>query len=192
MIWEVEVEKIGKGKKWVLHAKGGAFRRWFGNVDTVIDWSDIARAHYRADHVARIAPEYIWFRKGICWNHIATSKGFAARYLREDTLFETASPAILIDDKKQLAIIMAFLNTPITRSMMELLNPSVCKNVGDVTGLPLMFKEDEKDVIIHLSEENQKLAEDDWDSFEISWDFIKHPLVLQRTFDVLRPLFLIY
>ena len=107
-------------------------------------------------------------------------------------MFETASPAILIDDKKQLAIIMAFLNTPITRSMMELLNPSVCKNVGDVTGLPLMFKEDEKDVIIHLSEENQKLAEDDWDSFEISWDFIKHPLVLQRTFDVLRPLFLIY
>ena len=72
--------------------------------------------------------------------------------MREDTLFETASPAILIDDKKQLAIIMAFLNTPITRSMMELLNPSVCKNVGDVTGLPLMFKEDEKDLIICLSE----------------------------------------
>ena len=176
-IWEVERKNIGKGKKWALIAKGGDSRKWYGNVLDLIDWSDAARKHYRADKVARIAPEYIWFRKGICWNHIATSKGFAARYLREDTLFETASPAILIDDKKQLAIIMAFLNTPITRSMMELLNPSVCKNVGDVTGLPLMFKEDEKDLIICLSEKNQKLAEDDWDSFEISWDFIKHPLV---------------
>ena len=58
---------------------------------------------------------------------------------------------------------MAFLNTPITRSMMELLNPSVCKNVGDVTGLPLILKEDEKDMINRLSEKNQKLAEDDWD-----------------------------
>ena len=176
-IWEVERGKIGQGKKWALIAKGGDSRKWYGNVLDLIDWSDEARKHYRADKVARIAPEYIWFKKGICWNHIATSKGFAARYLREDTLFETASPAILIDDKKQLAIIMAFLNTPITRSMMELLNPSVCKNVGDVTGLPLMFKEDEKDTIIRLSEENQKLAEDDWDSFEISWDFMKHPLV---------------
>ena len=176
-IWEVEREKIGQGKKWALIAKGGDSRKWYGNVLDLIDWSDEARKHYRADKVARIAPEYIWFRKGICWNHIATSKGFAARYLREDTLFETASPAILIDDKEQLAIIMAFLNTPITRSMMELLNPSVCKNVGDVTGLPLILKEDEKDMINRLSEKNQKLAEDDWDSFEISWDFIKHPLV---------------
>ena len=176
-IWEVKREKIGQGKKWALIAKGGDSRKWYGNVLDLIDWSDEARRHYRADKVARIAPEYIWFRKGICWNHIATSQGFAARYLREDTLFETASPAILIDDKEQLEIIMAFLNTPITRSMMELLNPSVCKNVGDVTGLPLIFKEDEKDMIIRLSEENQKLAEDDWDSFEISWDFIKHPLV---------------
>ena len=166
-----------QGKKWALIAKGGDSRKWYGNVLDLIDWSDEARKHYRADKVARIAPEYIWFRKGICWNHIATSKGFAARYLREDTLFETASPAILIDDKEQLAIIMAFLNTPITRSMMELLNPSVCKNVGDVTGLPLILKEDEKDMINRLSEKNQKLAEDDWDSFEISWDFIKHPLV---------------
>ena len=47
----------------------------------------------------------------------------------------------------------------------------------DVTGLPLILKEDEKDMITRLSEENLKLAEDDWDSFEISWDFIKHPLV---------------
>ncbi len=176
-IWEVERKSVGKGKKWALIAKGGDSRKWYGNVLDLIDWSDEARKHYRVDKVARIAPEYIWFRKGICWNHIATSKGFAARYLREDTLFETASPAVLIDDEKQLAIIMAFLNTPITRSMMELLNPSVCKNVGDVTGLPLMFKEDEKDVVIRLSEENQKLSEEDWDSFEISWDFIKHPLV---------------
>ena len=176
-IWEVKRDEIGQGKKWALIAKGGDSRKWYGNVLDLIDWSDESRRHYRADKVARIAPEYIWFRKGICWNHIATSKGFAARYLREDTLFETASPAILIDDEKQLSIIMAFLNTPITRSMMELLNPSVCKNVGDVTGLPLMLQENEKDMIIHLSEENQKLAEDDWDSFEISWDFARHPFI---------------
>ena len=59
MLWEVRASEIGKGKHWALHAKGGPFRRWYGNIDTLIDWSDSARDHYRKDHVARIAPEYI-------------------------------------------------------------------------------------------------------------------------------------
>ena len=178
-IWEIDRNLIGVGKKWSLIAKGGDSRKWYGNILDLIDWSDAARHHYKKDKVARIAPEYIWFRKGICWNHIATSKGFAARYLSADCLFETASPAILIDDEEIIAVIMAFLNTPITRKMMELLNPSVCKNVGDVTGLPLLsLDEKSKQEVISLSTENQKIAKTDWDSFELSWDFLVHPLVL--------------
>ena len=177
-IWEVNRCSIGVGKKWVLIAKGGDSRKWYGNILDLIDWSESARQHYKKDRVARIAPEYIWFRTGICWNHIATSKGFAARYLSDDCLFETASPAILIDDSDNIAVIMAFLNTPITRTMMELLNPSVCKNVGDVTGLPLISLDvQSRQQVISLSNENQKIAKDDWDSFEISWDFLGHPLV---------------
>ena len=177
-IWEVNRCSIGVGKKWMLIAKGGDSRKWYGNILDLIDWSESARQHYKKDRVARIAPEYIWFRTGICWNHIATSKGFAARYLSDDCLFETASPAILIDDRDNIAVIMAFLNTPITRTMMELLNPSVCKNVGDVTGLPLISLDvQSRQQVISLSDENQKMAKDDWDSFEISWDFLRHPLV---------------
>jgi len=178
-IWEVDRNLIGVGKKWALIAKGGDSRKWYGNILDLIDWSDAARLHYKKDKVARIAPEYIWFRQGICWNHIATSKGFAARYLSADCLFETASPAVLIDDDEVISVIMAFLNTPITRTMMELLNPSVCKNVGDVTGLPLLsLDEKRKQDVISLSKENQKIAKTDWDSFELSWDFLAHPLVL--------------
>ena len=52
MLWEVPVLEIGKGKHWVLHAKGGSFRRWYGNIDTLIDWSDSAREHFSKDRVA--------------------------------------------------------------------------------------------------------------------------------------------
>ena len=180
-IWEIQRDKIGKDKKWSLIAKGGDSRKWYGNILDLIDWSETARRHYKADKVARIAPEYIWFRPGICWNHIATSKGFAARLLCADTLFETASPAILIDDDEIRSIIMAFLNTPITRTMMELLNPSVCKNVGDVTGLPLISLDAEhKEKVLALSTDNQALSKEDWDLFELSWDFSCHPLVSLR------------
>ena len=177
-IWEVDNTKIGKEKKWALIAKGGDARKWYGNIFDIIDWSDTARMHYKTDKVARIAPKYIWFRKGICWNHIATSKGFATRLLDDNTLFETASPAVLVDDEVTRNVIMAFLNTPITRTVMELLNPSVCKNVGDITGLPLINLESEqKRLVSSISKENQELAKEEWDSYETSWGFAVHPIV---------------
>ena len=174
-IWEVSRSSIGKEKKWSLVAKGGDSRKWYGNIIDAIDWTPIARAHYKKDKVARIAPEYIWYRYGICWNHIATSKGFAVRLLPDDSLFETASPAVLIDDEATRCYIMGFLNTPITRTMMELLNPSVCKNVGDVTGLPIIFAD--KETVCNLVRDNIELSKSDWDSFETSWDFEQHPLI---------------
>ena len=57
LIWEVSKNSRGTGSKWVKHPKGGGFRKWFGNLDTVIDWSIEAREHYRKDKVARILPE---------------------------------------------------------------------------------------------------------------------------------------
>jgi Eco57I restriction endonuclease. len=81
LIWEVDANRIGKDRKWVFHAKGGPFRRWSGNIDTLIDWSAEAREHYRKDRVARIAPEYIWFRKGITWGLITSGENFGVRLL---------------------------------------------------------------------------------------------------------------
>ena len=67
MIWEVSANTIGKDNKWVKHPKGGAYRRWYGNIEWIIDWSDEAREFYRKDKVARILPEYLWWKKGISW-----------------------------------------------------------------------------------------------------------------------------
>ena len=176
--WEISFDAIGKGRKWSLVAKGGDSRKWYGNISNVIDWSDIARIHYKEDHVARIAPEYIWYRPGICWNHISTSKGFAVRLLTDNCLFETASPAVLVDEPETLLLIMSFLNTPITRMMMEKLSPGVCKNVGDVTELPLIASSQNKnESICDKTRECITYSKDDWDSFEISIDFAIHPLL---------------
>ena len=181
-LWEVNRLRVGKNAKWALVAKGGESRKWYGNITDLIDWSASARVHFKKDHVARIAPEYIWFRQGICWNHIATSKGFAARLLENTTLFETASPAALIDDDNTLLYVMAFLNTPITRTMMELINPSVCKNIGDVAGLPLVeMSNEEMEYICSLSSKCIDISRDDWNDSEISWEFRNNPLVKYKT-----------
>lgn len=178
MIWEVEVEKIGKGKKWVLHAKGGAFRRWFGNVDTVIDWSDIARAHYRADHVARIAPEYIWFRKGICWTLISGSKLHGFRLLEENSTFNLAAPSIFFEDEKILTFVLGFLNSKFSGEIISLLNPTLNTNISDIILQPLNFGDIiQNEEVIQLVNENIGLSRFEWNSFETSWDFQLHPLI---------------
>ena len=92
-LWEVSSQSIGKEAKWVKHPKGGGFRKWYGNLDTVIDWSIEAREHYRKDKVARILPQYLWWRKGVCWNLICSSKQ-SFRVYNDDEIFNLAAPTL--------------------------------------------------------------------------------------------------
>ena len=177
-LWEVQNDYIGKGKKWVLIAKGGIFRRWYGNIEYVIDWSDVARNHFRKDKVARIAPEYIWFREGVSWNHVTSNEKFAARLLKDDMLFETAAPSVFFDERDRLILVIAYLNSIVSERILKLINPTMCTNVGDVTSQPFFAYEDErKFMITELAEGSIDLSREDWDSFETSWDFKRHPLI---------------
>ena len=179
LLWEVPVDKIGKGKHWVLHAKGGPFRRWYGNVDTLIDWSDSARAHYRADRVARIAPEYIWFRKGICWTLISSNKLHGFRLLDDNSTFNLAAPSVFFSDERMMIYILGYLNSKFSQEIIALLNPTLNTNIGDITTQPLCYgKSPEKEEkVVGLVTENIALSKSDWDAFETSWDFKHHPLV---------------
>ena len=184
MFWEVDENKIGKDKKWVLHAKGGSYRRWYGNIDTVIDWSVEARAHYRSDHVARIAPEYIWFRKGICWTLISSSKQHGFRLLDDDSTFNLAAPSIFFQDEHMMLYVLGYLNSKISEEIIALLNPTLNTNIGDITSQPISYLQDSKrEIIISHVEACVSLSRTDWDSYETSWDFQRHPL-LQYFFSI--------
>lgn len=181
LLWEVDSSMVGKGRKWVLHAKGGAFRRWFGNVDTLIDWSDKARAHYKSDHVARIAPEYIWFRRGICWTLISGSSQHGFRLLEDNSTFNLAAPSVFLREESHLFYVLGYLNTKISEVIISLLNPTLNTNISDITSQPLIFPDDAiNEKISILVKENISLSRSDWNSFETSWDFNRHPLLVYR------------
>ena len=179
MLWEVPAFKIGKGKRWVLHAKGGSFRRWYGNIDTLIDWSDPAREHYRKDRVARIAPEYIWFRNGICWTLISSNKLHGFRLLQDNSTFNLAAPSVFFDDDRMMFYILGYLNSKISQEIIALLNPTLNTNISDITSQPLCYGKlpDQESCVIDLVKNNIVISKNDWDSFETSWDFQHHPLI---------------
>ena len=177
-IWEPALKNIGMNKKWVFHVKGGSFRRWYGNIDFLIDWSEAAREHYKKDKVARIAPKYIWFRKGISWNLITSYERFAVRLLRETDTFNLAAPSIFFNDDDLNTYVLGFLNSKVAEMGIKMINPTLNTNIGDIMAQPLLFdKEKSQRDYNPLITCCIEISKTDWDSYETSWDFKRSPLI---------------
>ena len=173
-IWEVSKTNSGKGHKWVPIAKGGSFRRWYGNIEDVIDWSFEARQEYKNNPVARIQDEYLWYRTGITWNLICSGKnGTGFRILPKDYLFNKAAPTIVMKNENidMTNYILAYLNTRVVHSIMNLMNPTFNTNIAEVFTLKLRVQDSLKAKIDNITLQNISISCQDWDAHENSWDF---------------------
>lgn len=175
--WEVSNSKCGKEKKWVPMAKGGSFRRWYGNIETVVNWSQEAREEYKNNPVGRIQDEYLWYRIGITWNLICSGSGTGFRLLTDDTLFNKAAPSIIMkgDTLELTNYILAFLNSCVTRKILNIMNPTFNTNIAEVFNLGLKVKN--KVCIDSITQQNISISKQDWDTHETSWDFKQNELV---------------
>ena len=172
--WEVESKDVGEGKRWVQLAKGGGFRRWYGNIINVIDWSSTAREHYRKDHVSRIIPEYIWYKSGITWGDITSYKP-SFRIMPQGMTFETAGLTVFPKDDVNKYYMMGLLNSYIFDMVSQTLNATFHTKIKDVQGMPFIIEK--KEIIDEFVEKSITLSRYDWDSYETSWDFKRNPLV---------------
>lgn len=176
-LWEISADKIGTDQKWVKHPKGGAYRRWYGNIEWVVDWSPEARAFYRADRVARILPEYLWWKKGISWT-LLTSGMQGYRDYQDDCIFNLAAPTLFFKKEEDRLYILGLLNTPLSVLLISIFNPTINNNIGDIQSIPLI--KDNVDCINAKVKDNIEISKNDWDSHETSWDFKVNPLVALR------------
>ena len=176
-LWEVEAPNIENRTKWVLHAKGGEYRRWYGNIDTVVSWSPESIEHYKKDPIARFPKEHILFRKGITWSLISSSDMFGMRLLTPDTTFNKAAATILFNDETLIPYVLGFLNSVVARVILNMLNPTLNTNIKDILALPIIIDEENKNKVSEKVNSCIEISKNDWDSFEISWDFKEHPIV---------------
>lgn len=176
--WEVSSQKLYEGKKWIPYAKGGGLRRWYGNTLEVIDWSPETRKHFREDHVARILPEYLWFKKGITWNEIS-SGSTSFRYQPEGGIFDTSGPMVFFKDNAKLMCVLGLVNTKIAKVLLDIFNPTIHNTVSDVRSIPI--KDEIFDSHIEeLVEQNVCIAREDWNVHEFSMDFAMSPLLTDK------------
>ena len=175
-IWEVADSRVGLGKRWCIHAKGGGYRKWYGNLENVIDWSSEARAFYRSDRVARITPEYLWYKEGITWSLISGQNN-SFRLLPEGMTFNCAAPTVFTSDKGKEYYVLALLNTSFAQMLLRKYNATINLTIDDIGSIPLIFSAEKQGDVQRITSDCISLSAQDWDSFETSWDFKKHPLV---------------
>ena len=167
MIWE-----ICRSPKWKLYAKGGAYRKWYNNIEHLVDWSDYARGFYKKN--GGLLKEEFVKNEGITWT-FATS--YKASFRKKDTgiVFSSVSPAIFNKDFVLQEEAIGFLNSKVSEYLLNVLDPTMANNVGEILSLPIIDKENDKSTQLTL--DNISFSKSDWDSFETSWDFKRHPLV---------------
>ena len=176
MIWEVSNVDIGVNKHWLKYLKGGEYRKWYGNIDYIIDWSLPARTHYRTDKVGRIIPEYLWYKQAISWTLITSYKP-SFRYKAEDMTFDGGGLCIFLKNESDLKYYIGIFNSKVFESMAKVLNPTMNLLIKDIRSFPIIEDKEQKLTIDNFVKENISISKSDWDSFETSWDFKTHPLI---------------
>lgn len=169
-------------KRWFRYNKGGEFRRWYGNNDYVVNWKDNGAElkKYVADRYGsyskEIRSEDRYFFESITWSGV-TSSATGFRYSPQGAVFDSGANGLFAKNSKLLMYLLGFLNTKITIELVKFKNPTINTGSGTVGKLPIDIEESKIDSVNENVRECIKLSETDWDSFETSWDFTRHPFI---------------
>ncbi|EKJ6250213.1 BREX-1 system adenine-specific DNA-methyltransferase PglX [Escherichia coli] len=159
--------------KWFPCNKGGAYRKWFGNNDLVVNW-DKNGAEMKSYEGSVIRNERYYFKEGITWSTISSSY-LSMRYSPEGFLFETKGSVCFSDNQDSLFYALALMNSPIAEKILEALSPTLDFHEGPVGKVPVIEKY--KQEIVSQVRELIELSKSDWDEHESSWSFKNHPLL---------------
>ena len=179
-------EQIVSHCRWVPYNKGGEFRRWYGNNEYVVNWlndgeeiKENTRRTYPelGDNLGwKISNEQYYYKKGITWSGITSSK-CSFRVYEEGFIFDSGANGLFTYDEDMRYYIAACLNNTIALYTLGVINPTLNNGAGTIRKIPVILDEERKDIVDNFVEDNISISKSDWDSFETSWDFKRHPLV---------------
>jgi hypothetical protein len=173
--YEVCNEKIGTD--FLFYNKGGGYRRWFGNNDTVIRWHNEGYEVKNFKGSGNINETY-FFKSCLTWNLVSTAP-FCGRLIDDGFVMGDAGPVCLAyDDGKYYCL--AYMNTKVCNFFMNVLNPTMNYPPGFVGNLPFIIDNSMKEKVSDLSIKNVIISRNDWDSFETSPGFKRHPLITYK------------
>ena len=173
-VWEVTKESIGLNQKWINSVKGGQYRKWYGNLDYINNWSNKALTLIRKSSSGSLADLNFLGKKGFSWSSITSSKP-SFRYLPKNYTFNNGGLTLYILDDNDLLYSIGFYNSVVFIYFNKILNPTLNVLNSDILNVPVI-KEDNESIVI-LTSNCITISQHDWDSREISWDFQQNELI---------------
>ena len=171
-----------KSKKWFPCTKGGEFRRWYGNFEYIVNWENDG---YEIKHFTdqkgklRSRPQnlQINFTKELTWSSIS-SGNISFRQVESYFMYESKGPALTpyVDS----TLMLAYLNSKVYQLFIGMVAPTLDYSEGSVLRVPYTKSDFRRNETTDLANNCLLLSRTDWDSYETSWDFKGHPLVLGR------------
>ncbi len=163
------------GKKWFPYNKGGEYRKWYGNQSFIINWQNDGKDVKKYNHLVPRSYNYMFF-ESISWSKIS-SGAISFRYFPKGFMFDVAGLSLFLKDNISIDkdYILAFLNSAVCQYYLSAMSPTLNYETGQISNLPIIISENCD--IGQKVEQSMLCVNEEWDSFEISWDFKKHPLI---------------
>jgi len=159
--------------KYIPLNKGGSYRKWYGNKDYV-------------SLIEFASNSELDFKESITWSDI-NSSNFSARLHESGLISNNVGKRAYFDNDNELLYNLGYLNTNLCQFLLNLIIPTIHFDIGYVGKIPVVFQDVEN--VVNLVKSNIEISKYDWDDYELSWDFIKHPFLkfnnnlLNNTFD---------
>jgi len=161
--WEINLKDISKDyerdkNKWVSYSKGGPFNKWYGNLWLVLNWENNGK-ELRESKFAVLRNEDYYFKEGITYA-ASGSKGPSFRILPKNHIYDVGGASIFLKNNHQdnVNYVLAFLNSCLSRYLLDCFNPTVNTQIGDLQRLPFVFPSEElKKKISYLSTNNVQI-----------------------------------
>lgn len=164
------------GLKWFPQVKGGSYRKWYGNYDYIVNYQNDGFEIRNYEGTGIIKSPHLYFKEGITWSH-TTTISLGCRILPKGFIFNVEAPSVFnVEDR---LLLLGLLNTNLINNIFAVFNESFHYLVGDMNKLPILLPESDsvRSHVQSLVRENITISKQDWDSFETSWDFKRHPLI---------------
>ncbi len=162
-----------KSSYWIPYAKGGDFRRWYGNNEYLLYWQDEGKQLTRR----RSENSDLYFRPCISWNKIST-KTFAARYLPQGYVWDVAGSSVFPNEGSDTFFLVALLCSKVAEHILASVSPTLNFEMETILAFPFLKQlEQVKDTLSNTAEEIVRYSRSDWDAYETSWDFNILPII---------------
>ena len=171
-----EISNTQVGSDFLFYNKGGGFRRWYGMNDIVIRWHNNGYEIKHSKGAGNINENY-FYKTCLSWNLVSTAP-FCCRVDALNNVMGDAGPICLTQvTDVNYYYILAYLNSCVANCFMSVLNPTMNYPSGVVAKMPSFIDKQKLPKVCEIAQNCVSLSKSDWDSFETSWDFKKHPLI---------------